>query len=132
MKREIKTMKTDNFQPMTVIKIPKSMTLKMEVKTYIKDNIHDEDDNDQQDIHDEDDDDQQDIHDEDEDDQQDSDREDLHSQDDQQGSVSYKLYDQQESDQEGSETHDKDLQERDRDSPAGAGNVSYISWMGAY
>ena len=40
--------------------------------------------------------------------------------------------DQQDSDQEGSETHDKDLQERDGDSPAGAGNVSYISWMGAY
>ena len=53
-----------------------------------------------------------------------------YSQDDQHGSESYNLYDQQESDQEGSETHDKEG--RDCDSPAGAGNVSYISWMEDY
>ena len=73
------------------------------------------------------------LHDEDEDNQKErstsihSDREELHSQDDQQGSASYNLYDQQESDQEGSETHDQEG--RNCDSTTGADNASYISWM---
>ncbi len=36
MKKEIKPMKTTNDQPMTMIKIAKSMPLKMEAKTYSK------------------------------------------------------------------------------------------------
>ena len=65
-------------------------------------------------------------------DRQKSDQGGLYNQDDQKGSESYDLYDQQDSDQEGIETHNKDLQEHDRDSPTGVDNVVYISWTGDY
>ncbi len=119
-------MKTANDQPMTMTMTTKSMMLKMEAKTYsmMKMKMINKTINETftmkmkmsmttKSM------------------QQGSDQEGLYSQGDQQGSESYNLYDQEDSDQEGSETNDKDLQERDRDSPAGAGNVSHIS-LGDY